>query len=67
MEPNFALVACMQDPPGPCVLRPVCRLKGKLAQARDAFLAVLDEVTLDQCSEDNDVLRSLVASPDSGD
>lgn len=45
LEPNLAVAACMragQD----CPLMPVCRLRGKLQEASNAFLGVLDEVTL---------------------
>jgi Rrf2 family nitric oxide-sensitive transcriptional repressor len=32
------------------VLTPRCRLKGKLAKAREAFLRELDETTLAECA-----------------
>jgi Rrf2 family nitric oxide-sensitive transcriptional repressor len=33
-----------------CVLTPHCRLKGKLARAREAFLRELDETTFAECA-----------------
>jgi Rrf2 family nitric oxide-sensitive transcriptional repressor len=45
MEPDFYLATCF-NPSGGCVIEPACILKGVLAQARDAFLAVLDRYTL---------------------
>lgn len=61
-EPNFALVACMRDPAGPCALTAACRLKIKLADAKEAFLSVLDGLTLADCSTDPAALRLLVGS-----
>lgn len=43
-EPGFDLVDC--NGPQPCPLRGACALKGVLDEARDAFLARLDVVTL---------------------
>jgi Rrf2 family transcriptional regulator, nitric oxide-sensitive transcriptional repressor len=45
MEPDLGLVECMR-PDNQCVITPSCRLKHMLAQARDQFLAVLNEYTL---------------------
>ena len=45
MEPDFDMATCF-NVSGGCVIEPACALKGVLAQARDAFLAVLDRVTL---------------------
>lgn len=39
------LAGCEDDPP--CPLRAACRLRGALAQAREAFYASLDEVTVE--------------------
>ena len=46
LEARHALVECFQADGGTCVLTPHCRLKGKLAAAREAFLAELDNTTL---------------------
>jgi Rrf2 family nitric oxide-sensitive transcriptional repressor len=45
MERNRDIVECF-GPQNKCLLTPACRLKGVLAGALDAFLAVLDKVTL---------------------
>ncbi|HRP79912.1 MAG TPA: Rrf2 family transcriptional regulator [Aquamicrobium sp.] len=45
-EEEFALVECMQEAGGACVISPVCRLKGIFGEALDAYLAVLDRYTL---------------------
>lgn len=46
LSANHALVECFREDGGRCVLRPRCRLRLKLAGAREAFLAKLDETTL---------------------
>ncbi len=43
-EPALALAPCMGS--GVCVITPACGLKPVLAEALDAFLAVLDRYTL---------------------
>jgi Rrf2 family nitric oxide-sensitive transcriptional repressor len=50
LEQRQALVECFRDDGGCCVLTPRCRLKGKLAAAREAFLRELDETTLAECA-----------------
>jgi Rrf2 family nitric oxide-sensitive transcriptional repressor len=45
-----ALVECFRADGGACVLTPRCRLKGRLAAAREAFLAELDTTTLAECA-----------------
>lgn len=45
LEQDHALVECF-SPQGACAVTPVCRLKGKLRAAEEAFLAELDQVTL---------------------
>jgi Rrf2 family nitric oxide-sensitive transcriptional repressor len=50
LEERQALVECFRDDGGCCVLTPRCRLKGKLAAAREAFLRELDETTLAECA-----------------
>jgi Rrf2 family nitric oxide-sensitive transcriptional repressor len=44
-----ALVECFRDDGGSCVLTPRCRLKTKLASARECFLRELDATTLAEC------------------
>ncbi len=61
-EPDMALVACF-DPDAPaCVIAPACRLKSKLAEARAAFLKVLDDCTLAEVVENRPALEALLAS-----
>ncbi|WP_376689978.1 RrF2 family transcriptional regulator [Wenzhouxiangella sp. EGI_FJ10409] len=45
MEPDLGLVECMR-PGNECVITPACALTGMLAEARKAFLNVLDRYTL---------------------
>ncbi|MDZ7789527.1 MAG: Rrf2 family transcriptional regulator [Xanthomonadales bacterium] len=45
MEPDLGLVECMR-PGNECVITPACELTGMLAEARKAFLDVLDRYTL---------------------
>jgi Rrf2 family nitric oxide-sensitive transcriptional repressor len=45
-----ALVECFREDGGACVLTPRCRLKAKLAAAREAFLRELDATTLAECA-----------------
>jgi Rrf2 family nitric oxide-sensitive transcriptional repressor len=45
-----ALVECFRDDGGRCVLTPRCRLKARLAAAREAFMRELDSTTLAECA-----------------
>ncbi len=45
-EPDFHLVECFDAARNTCPITPVCGLKGVLAEAREAFLCVLDRYTL---------------------
>ena len=45
-ETDFAMVECFEATSNQCGLTPHCRLKGVLHQATDAYLAVLDGVSL---------------------
>ncbi|GHA94573.1 HTH-type transcriptional regulator NsrR [Algimonas arctica] len=45
-EAGTALVDCMRVDGGACSIRPACGLKQALAEAQDAFYAVLDRVSL---------------------
>ena len=62
MEPDMALVACFPEPAPACVIAPACRLKGKLNQARAAFLQVLDDCTLAEVMGNRAALEGLLAS-----
>jgi Rrf2 family nitric oxide-sensitive transcriptional repressor len=50
LEGTSALVECFRQDGGGCVLTPRCRLKGRLAAARQAFLRELDKTTLADCA-----------------
>ena len=50
LEARHALVECFREDGGNCVLKPRCRLKGKLASAREAFLRELERTTLADCA-----------------
>ncbi len=52
LSANHALVECFRTDGGQCVLRPHCRLRMKLADAREAFLARLDETSLAEVALD---------------
>lgn len=49
-ESRQALVECFRTDGGVCVLTPRCRLKGRLAAAREAFFVELDATTLAECA-----------------
>src|SRR5436305_4414965 len=50
LEGPYALVECFRDDGGSCMLTPRCRLKAKLAAAREAFMRELDSTTLEECA-----------------
>ena len=50
LEGDSALVECFRDDGGGCLLTPRCRLKAKLASAREAFMRELDATTLAECA-----------------
>ncbi len=45
-EPDFHMVECFDKGSNDCVLAPACELKAALRRATEAWLAVLDELTL---------------------
>jgi Rrf2 family nitric oxide-sensitive transcriptional repressor len=53
LEADQALVECFRADGGACRLLPRCRLRGRLAAAREAFLASLDPATLADCLADH--------------
>ena len=50
LEDDQPLVECFRADGGNCVLTPRCRLKKKLAAAREAFLKELDATSLAECA-----------------
>ena len=60
-EPHFNLVECFDPEANTCPIAPACGLKGALHRARQAFLAVLDEYSLDQLLNRRSELAGLLA------
>ncbi|WP_078379597.1 RrF2 family transcriptional regulator [Sutcliffiella halmapala] len=58
-EEDFHMVECFQDH-NSCILTPVCKLKGILYQATQAFLSVLDQFTLEDLLSNKDQVASLL-------
>lgn len=50
LEKRYPLVECFRSDGGACTLMPHCRLKARLAAAREAFLKELDATTLAECA-----------------
>ena len=50
LDETSALVECFRQDGGGCEPTPRCRLKGRLAAAREAFLRELDKTTLAECA-----------------
>jgi Rrf2 family nitric oxide-sensitive transcriptional repressor len=50
LEGESALVECFREDGGDCILTPRCRLKKRLAAAREAFMRELDMTTLAECA-----------------
>jgi Rrf2 family nitric oxide-sensitive transcriptional repressor len=50
LERDPPMVECFRDDGGSCVLTPRCRLRKRLAAAREAFLRELDTTTLAECA-----------------
>ncbi len=47
IEPDFAVVECMQNQASTCSFMPSCKLRKTIRDATDAFLSTLDKQTLD--------------------
>lgn len=60
-EDGFALVQCLGEGGGRCVLSPSCRLRGVMGEALEAFLAVLERHTLADLVRRPAELRPLLA------
>lgn len=61
-EPDMAIVTCFDEGAPACAIAPACRLKGKLGEARAAFLQVLDDCTLAEVAGNGAALDVLLAS-----
>ncbi|HWF78710.1 MAG TPA: Rrf2 family transcriptional regulator [Caulobacteraceae bacterium] len=60
-EPDMALVPCFDPVNAPCAITSACKLSGALHRAREAFLAVLDEYTLADLTDNPSALGELLA------
>ena len=59
-EPHFHVVECFHQPTNRCPISPACGLASVLAEARDAFLAVLDRYTLADIVQERSALLRLL-------
>ena len=64
-EDNLALVECLSEEGGACVITPACRLKGVVRKGVEAFLAVFDEYTLADLAGNRSMLEELLVIPPS--
>jgi Rrf2 family nitric oxide-sensitive transcriptional repressor len=62
-EQDLAVVVCLQSRERVCAIQPACLLKGALAEALAAFLAVLDGYTLADLVAPRRRLAQLLALP----
>ena len=61
LEDHFALVECMQQNGGGCVISPACRLKGIVGKALEAFFSVFDAYTLADIAGNSTMLTELLS------
>jgi Rrf2 family nitric oxide-sensitive transcriptional repressor len=59
-EPHFHVVECFHPSTNCCPITPACGLAGALAEARDAFLTVLDRYTLADIIQEKQALAQLL-------
>jgi len=59
-EPSMALVECFDPENNRCPITPACALKGILANAQEAFLAVIDGYTLADATKQRAQLSNLL-------
>jgi Rrf2 family nitric oxide-sensitive transcriptional repressor len=60
-EPDMAIVSCFKPIDAPCAIRPSCVLRQALQKARDAFMSVLDDYTLNDLVQPRGRLLGLLA------
>ena len=65
-EPNMALVPCFAPGDRSCTILPSCALRSALFRAQDAFLAVLDGITLADLVRPRASLQGLLSLGPSG-
>lgn len=61
LEKRSALVECFRADGGLCTLTPSCRLRHRLAAAREAFLAELDAASLAECAWPSEPLPTVAS------
>ena len=61
MENNLALVECFDPAKNTCVITEACRLRFALAEALEAFFAVLDRFTLADLLKDRQTLGAILS------
>lgn len=64
VEPHFNLVECFSGESERCSIQPVCKLKGTLQEAQQAFLGILDRYTIDDLLGDKEAIRALLNIPE---
>jgi Rrf2 family nitric oxide-sensitive transcriptional repressor len=65
LEQRYAITECFRTDGGACLLTPRCRLKSRLAAAREVFLKELDKTSVAACAfpgPESDKLSSKVTS-----
>jgi len=60
MEADFAIVECFPGRTNNCRISGACRLNVMLVEAMGAFLAALDQYTLQSLAQDNDALATIL-------
>lgn len=60
LEPDFAVVECLQESGGACLVSPACRLKHAFREASQAFVETLDRYSLADLVSRNDPLADLL-------
>ncbi|MCP5328193.1 MAG: Rrf2 family transcriptional regulator [Steroidobacteraceae bacterium] len=63
LEQRHALVECFRADGGSCELNPHCRLKVRLAAAREAFLRDLDDSTVADCADPGPPVAGMQPGP----
>lgn len=59
-EEDFTMVECFNPASNTCTIAHPCRLRGMLARALDAYLAVLDEYTLADLTDNHPALSRIL-------
>lgn len=63
-EEDFQLVECFGNEHNRCVLSPVCRLRGILNEALQAYLQVLDQYTIADIVQNRKLLQEILSLPE---